>query len=241
MNELVKAVSRYITRDLVYLVAGGAVLLTFFYARSTPLQAGADWPIPVYLLAAGIGYIVAYTVQDICCVLRIVSTAPLHSPWWPLRCLYRAFRRKPWQKIPNDVDFEEAEANVPECRTAEYERVIMYMQIGTTGGPCALVCAVLLALKVEWKEVKWGAWKWWGSDDFVLFVAAVLLGLALVLLGRLKAAQLARFLFRTSCRTGPPSDTAQACSAPSCSARTRRWAKFWITILLLRLLTSLRR
>jgi hypothetical protein len=187
VNELVRALNRFVGRDLVYVVAGAAVVLTFLYVFGRLPKSGSEWPTAVYFLAAGIGYIVAYTIQDGCSVLRLVSTAPPYTAWSPLRWMYRRFTREIWEDIPLGFTFDRAAANIPERQTVEFGRNIMLMQIGTTGGPCGLLCAGLLAWKVSH-----------GPDhgDVPLFAGVLVLSLLLIALGWLKVAQLGQLLRR---------------------------------------------
>jgi hypothetical protein len=82
-----------------------------------------------------------------------------------MSCLYK--RQDKWDRAG-------AEGKAP-----TYERIIMLMQIGTSGGPCALICAVFLFCAVYLLGRK---------ADIALGIGAMTLGAALVILGWLKAA-----------------------------------------------------
>lgn len=189
MDELVKALRHYIARDLVYLVAGGTVIATFLYGFPPTLDP-KRWPTVLYLLTGGIAYVVGYVVQDICSVLRLVTTAPVPDPGRVTRLVYRLFMRTPWQPIDRDMrhlyqqqrEWERASA---EGHAPEYERTVMLMLIGTAGGPCGLISAVLLLIRRA---------QFTPSFDFAVAIGAAILGIALLILGRLKAAQMTQIL-----------------------------------------------
>jgi hypothetical protein len=92
-----------------------------------------------------------------------------------MSCLYK--RQDKWDRAG-------AEGKAP-----TYERIIMLMQIGTSGGPCALICAVFLFCAVYLLGRK---------ADIALGIGAMTLGAALVILGWLKAAQMTRLLVEHS-------------------------------------------
>lgn len=209
MDELVKALRYYVSRDLVFLVSGGAVVATFLYVFA-PTSIGFDkWPTLGYALAAGIAYVIGYAIQDVFSVVRLVTTAP-GNPGCLMRCVYRCFTRECWRPVDvskegmkrlyvQQTKWERASA---EGRVPDYERVVMLMQIGTSGGPCAGICAVLLLSR------------WWfqssGKFDLALGVGAAGLAVILFLLGRLKRAQMTRFL---TCDPPPEQPKIDDCSA----------------------------
>lgn len=70
---------------------------------------------------------------------------------------------------------------------ARLERIVMLKQVSTAGGPSFLLCAAMLLLKWYRRGI---------TFDGVLGVTAALIGLLLVVLGSLKAAQQAQFIAR---------------------------------------------
>jgi len=182
MDELVRTLRYYISRDLVFLVSGSSVVATFFYVSTdSPWIEIGHWPGVV--LAAGIGYVIGYTLQEIASIAGLVTTAPIREAGWFMEEVYERFNSRPWEAITKEMkllyetqgEYERASAKGD---APDYERLVMLMQIGTSGGPCALICTVLLALK----------------SQHSLALASLLLGMSLILVGRLKAMQLARFL-----------------------------------------------
>ena len=145
------------------------------------------------LLLAGIAWVVGYAVQDRASIVGIVTTAPVRRLRWPAKPAYRRLTGEDWQDIPTTIaDLNEATVAEGQPRE-EYERVVTLMQAGTAVGPCLLVSAILLL----------GKW-WWGQRadvDLALAVSTVLLGLLLILLGWVKAAQRSKLL---QIRAGSP-------------------------------------
>ena len=153
MDELVKSLRYYISRDLVFLVSGGSVVATFLYVSTdSPWIDAGHWPGVV--LAAGIGYVIGYAAQDLASIFGLVTTAPVREPGCFMREVYKRFNGMSWEDITQEMKslyetqgkYERASAKGD---APDYERIVMLMQIGTSGGPCALTCTVLLALKSQ--------------------------------------------------------------------------------------------
>lgn len=189
MDEFFKAVRHFIQRDLVYLVAGGAVLTAFLH-RFGRLPSPQDHAV-VFLLLAGIGYVTAYALQELFCLLGVVTTTmPRRLNWLTERLYnrYNRFTQKAWKPIEEDVDLEGREyALENKRRIVQFERIITFIQVGTTGFPCALLSGGLLL------------WRWIDSrEPFDLAVALGAFSLSGVLWGLawIKAAQQSKFLER---------------------------------------------
>ncbi len=151
MDELAKAFKDFIARDLIFIIGGSSVVLAFLYLFDCfrPYDA---FPVPYYLIAAGIAYTVGYALQDFSCLIGFVTTARLHlkPPSCFVQCLYSRFlREEPW-KNTKGLDLDRAADWIKEKphQRAEYERIITLMQVGTTMGPCSLVSGVLVLLKL---------------------------------------------------------------------------------------------
>jgi hypothetical protein len=195
MDEFFKILRHFLTRDLVFLIGGGAVVAAFLY-RFNRLPQPRDH-LAAYLLLAGISYVVGYALQDGSHIIHLVNITTPRELGCLGKCLYNSFTRdknKKWTDIKIDFDFDKARAAITKKRDiAQFERIVTLKQVGTTGGPCALMAAGLLL------------WKWLtctGPQE-ALFerdtaIAAFLLGLILLALGRIKAAQQAEFLARAS-------------------------------------------
>lgn len=181
MDELIKALGRFVARDLVFIVGGSSVILTTVYAFGR--LSAVDLPVPYYLLGAGFSYVLGYAIQELFGLTPILTMADYFQPGGFVRFLYQQFTGDPWQDIPK---FDPYEVDVT-IRTREsaglafLERLVSLRQVGSTMGSCALVSAVPLFLRAFSKE---GA-----PFDLFLAVAAAVLGIGLVCLSWVKAAQ----------------------------------------------------
>jgi len=188
-EQFVRALRHFILRDSIFLAGGGSVVLSFLHTFG-PMPSPTDH-FTVFLLLAGISYVVGYALQDAICLLPWFTTAPakMNRRLAEKRFsrLYRLYTGDLWQEIPNDFDFESAEEQLNQAQTIWLDRITVLQQVSTTFIPCCFLSSCLLF---------YDAYK--GSDGFSapLATAAFLLGVILVPLGRLKIAQQAQYLFR---------------------------------------------
>ena len=148
MNEFVKAISRFVTRDIPYIVGGTSVILCFLYLLDAHIT--KDIPLPFILFYAGIAYVLGYAIKDGLSLLRIICTGIRVTPNRLLIFLFNRWTGGPW-KTPNDFDAEHMylqlytepknEALVP------IERIISLMSLAHTMGTTWLICTILLGLK----------------------------------------------------------------------------------------------
>lgn len=187
MDELVRALRHFITRDLIFLVGGSSVVASFVYTFGVP-PTPKD-PVVLYLLVAGISYVVGYALQDAGGLLPVLpTTAPRKLNWYQRR-LYKWYTREQWEDIPEKWDFQRAEEGLQcERQIAWLERITSLRQVCTTVAPCWVVSAGLLGLR----------WSKKVGQDFDLPAALAGLCIAVVLghLAWVKAAQEAQYLHR---------------------------------------------
>ena len=165
MNELAKVFKNFIYRDIVYIIGGFSVILTFLHTIGkicllTKIDCTAG-----YLYLAGIGYVIGYCIQDTASWIGIVTTAGYFKPG-PIRIwFYERFTREKWENVFPDINdqkkedrekkifqrLKETEFKIKKKHRAEHERIISLMLIGTTIGPCGLISAFLLLCKI----VRW--------------------------------------------------------------------------------------
>jgi hypothetical protein len=185
MGELIKAFQRFIARDLVFMVAGGAVVGAFLHTFGRIPR--SDDHLVFYLLLAGISYAVGYSVQDAFSLTPLLTTAHVQRPNSFVTWLYRRFTRTEWVDI-SDIDLDQARERITDGeQLAQLERIITLKQVGNAVGPSFALSGLLFLSK------------WWtGSDTFDLAVAlaAFWLGFVLVCLGWVKGAQQAQFTAR---------------------------------------------
>jgi len=186
MGELPRNVREFIVRDLVYIVGGGMVIMSFLY-RFDRLP-DKDTPLACWLLVAGVAYVVGNAVQDIFSISRIVTTAPVVKLGkWGSR-IYRRFTNEVWVDISN-FDPDQTRRAIRSLRkkdcgyAAEYERVVSGLILAATMTPCMFISGLLVS------------WRWFVSrDQFDLWLGAVavILTFGLFMLVRIRAAQMAR-------------------------------------------------
>jgi len=186
MDELLKSLRQFIARDLVFVVGGGSVILTFLH-RFDRLPS-INLPIPWFLLSVGMAWVVGYGLHDAASLIRLVGTDAPHEAWKPTRALFWLFTRQKWEDIDTSLDLDGAPERIKDQRqNGEYERIITLLMAAATMAPAGLVAASFLA------------WRWSARGDqfdLALSVAAGLLGFLFIGLARLKRAQLGLFLSR---------------------------------------------
>ena len=192
MDELVKTLKHFIYRDLLYVIGGGAVIVSFLYLfGQLDLQ---KIPTAVYLLGAGIAYVIGYAIQDGLSLTPVITTVPVSKPGRIVKRLYKCFLGREWQELDSfDLDAESIRINedANERSRTQLERIISLKHIGTTMGSCGLVSALPLAFKAV--ETK-------GGFDFTLVGLVSLASIVLLALSWVKAAQEAEYIARLRSR-----------------------------------------
>ncbi len=185
MNELVKAMRHFIMRDLVYILSGGAVILSALHLFDQSPSPNDSWVL--HGLLAGVGYFIAYAIQDMLCLTHLITTTHVKKPCGFIRLIYELYMHEKWQEVNINID-EIVQTFGDDYETRyEFERLVMFQLIGTAGGSCMLACAALFFVRWVWYLEKF--------DLFVTFVGAIL-GISLIILGWLKGAQRAQFMSR---------------------------------------------
>lgn len=185
MDEVIKAFREFIARDLVLIISGAVVVGTFLYIFKRVPEPNDSWVL--FALLAGIAYFVAYAIQDTLCVFRVLPSAPVSDPGSFVRWMYAGLYhgQRQWREIGREIELDEARHRVPPERQPELERLITLQQLGTAGGPCIFLSGV--GFLVEWLQSR-------SSFDAAVAIAGCVVGLVLVCLAWLKAAQRAQFL-----------------------------------------------
>ena len=182
MDQLFAALRRFLTRDIVFVIGGGALVGAFLHLFDR-LPTTADSLI-LYALLAGLSYFLAYALQDSLSLTPLLTTTAVTNPTQFVRWLYRRYERRPWQPVPAELD--ESYHRFPnDEQWAEFQRIVTLQLIGTAGGPCLVGCSVLFLVRWCIHCIQF---------DLALTVVSVWLGLTLVCLSWLKAAQRAQFV-----------------------------------------------
>jgi len=191
VNSLVKALTKFFLRDLVYILGGGSIILSLLYVYGK-LPAG-NLGIITYFIGIGLSYAIGYAVQDVLTLLRLVRTKAGVSPNKFAAYLYRFFERRPldFQTVINQ-QYEDAKRwlykEAPERFRIDHERTESLKQIGTVLGPCFALAGIVVLFG--------GSIKTNVPFNVALGVGAILLGIALWCLGWVKVTQQAQYLLK---------------------------------------------
>jgi hypothetical protein len=187
MDELVKALKYFITRDLLYVVGGCTVELSFCYLFKVQIPTSPSTSMA--LLAAGIAYGIGYAIQDGLSLSPFVTTAHVDSPGPIVRWLYHRFVRCKWKSIEPD-SFKEAQEKfteiVNEHDYAQWNRIVSLKHIGSTLGSSWLVAGVLLVIAAFTTRSE--------ISSTVLAAGCLILGIILLGLSWVKGAQQTQFV-----------------------------------------------
>ena len=189
MDELVKALRHFLVRDIVFILGGAEVILSFLYLFDrVPSAPPFTWA----LLFAGFAYILGYVAQDTASLLGIVRTQLRVEPNRLAAKLFEVFDRADPRVCDErgkvTLDSGESLAKIrefvrrfPDERIyASVERNAALKQVGTTFGSTSLFSGLLLAFRA----IRTGH-----EFDIALAGSIIGLGILLVLLGWLKVTQ----------------------------------------------------
>jgi len=187
METLVRALGRFVSRDIPRVLGGMSVVISFLllFDLSIPYDAST----PVILFAAGVAYVLGYLLEGILSMTPLINTSVVVQAPKLMQRLYRSWARRPFS-VPTSFDsyaeyFRMYAEATPES-TAAIERIITLKHIGTTMGANWLVCSLLLGIKC-------------GLQYTHLYVAlavmALVASLALITLGWLQALQVNQALY----------------------------------------------
>jgi len=230
MDELVKAVRHFIMRDVIFVLGGSVILISFVYLFHALGHATPDLekiPNVLYLLGAGFAYFIGYVIQDLFCLTPLL-TVNYPEPNRLIRFLYHQHERKPWEPIKDD-DFDRLDAQLlilgtgNEYLRANLERIISLKQIGTTMVPCCLVSDVFILVTAAVDTIRLipeimkcippcnvlGTLATSNlALDIALFFGLLFMVVALYILTWIKIAQARRYMYKLSLVLKPPSDQA---------------------------------
>jgi hypothetical protein len=200
MGELIKALEKFLMRDLVFVVGGSLVLLSFLAAfdRFPKETTPTAW----YLLGAGLAYAVGYAIQETSVILRVVRTKAGVKPGHVAGFLYRRFERSTLTRpVYSSIDYEKAKkillTQAPKRRQDDHERTESLKQVGNTLGPCLLLAGIILAVSPLLSRINF---------RIAVAAAAIVLGLILICCGLLKVTQQAQYIFQIEKTYGKTKD-----------------------------------
>lgn len=214
MGEIAKLLKDFLSRDLVFIVGGSEIILVLAYVlgygNKIVGSSAVDLSIWMLIVGAGVAYAIGYVLQDVSCLLRVCSTQANAEPGPFERWLFWRYehRRWEWESVRARFPVRKTQIDMSgDPRLASFvERTIVLMQLGTTMGPCSVVSGLILLLCMPGSV--FGALdclhciEWRGSE--VVGVGGLILGVALIVLARLKRAQLRRDLHLVSQKLASP-------------------------------------
>ncbi|UCG47457.1 MAG: hypothetical protein JSU94_18460 [Phycisphaerales bacterium] len=194
MNELVKTLKNFISRDVVYFIGGFLVIATFGYCRE--INMAEDWFRHgglFLLLVVGIAYVIGYAIPELLalCPFFPFPRTSLYSKDAPnliVRFLYRCYMHEEWT-MKDTFDEEKAgliiRARASAANRDDLERRTCLFMISTTMGSCGMVAAGMMEVTslVE-------AETFWCPQAIVIAICSLLLWV----LGHVKLAQLTKFV-----------------------------------------------
>jgi hypothetical protein len=181
MDTLVRALGRFATRDIPYVIGGLSIILAFLKLIEFPFP--PDPSTAQLLFSVGVAYPVGYVVQEAMSLTGLVSSSIIIDDredsnkckkWF-----FKRWAKEAW-KLPSKFNarhaYYEMYAKSPDA-TAEIERPIFLKHIGSAIGSSWLVCSPLLAIS---------SWRTGNSSLGVVAGAAFILSLLLILFGWLQ-------------------------------------------------------
>lgn len=194
MNELVKALSKFINRDIPYVMGGSAVILCFLYLFDIKIP--KEFPLPITLLIVGIAYVLGYAIQDGISFTLITNTSMIVTPNKLMKKLFKKWAREDWN-VPDDFDsigvylalYNDQKIDV----LAPIERIIFLKHIGTTMGASFLVCTILLGIKSVSQPT---------ALNISISTVTLIFSILLIFLGWLQVMQLNSTLYKLSSNNG---------------------------------------
>lgn len=192
MDELVKVVKDFIYRDVLYIISGYSVVVSFTYLFFNINILLKSTSTLTQLIFAGFCYIIGYCIQDGLSLTPLVKTSPITDPSSFIKKMYRRLENYSegediddlWKDLKNFDSRKKMfvlTENASDERMKQYNRTISLKQIGTTGGSSAFICFVLLLSKWLPQYIN-GEFKWElvQLTFIVLFVSSILLTLGWV-------------------------------------------------------------
>ena len=143
-DKVLDTLHRFITRDLVLIISGGTVVGTFLYLSGHLPAADDSWML--FALLAGLGYFIAYSIQEVLCILGLITTTAVSNPNRFVQWLYKRYDHRAWKPIT----FDSREARhqfTDDEQWAEFQRIVTLQMVGTAGGPSMVACGFMFMLK----------------------------------------------------------------------------------------------
>jgi hypothetical protein len=189
-EQAVESVLRHlgatIIRDIIYIIGGSTILLTFLYLYKRLPNGPIDIFYKVYFMA--LSWMTGFAVQEIFSTLRIVTTS-YKKPGKILIIMLRLFTTGGrWDKLPSvdNIDIHKIDLCIDKHSDTKtwnrIERIISLKMVGSTMGSSLLITSILLFIC---------DFKFQNSDKFelILGIIAFVFALAFIQINRIKTVQ----------------------------------------------------
>jgi len=184
MNELIKELKHFISRDVFYILGGALILYSFSYKLG--LIYDSNLPTVIYLFLAGISYVLGFVAQETFSLIGLVTTGQT-EPGSKMKALYRIWVGVDW-KVEN-LDLHRYKMLIYEKTNeqllAQLNRIISLKHIGSTMASCFLISCVFFLSKATETEL---------PKDIVMTISSFIIGILLIFLNRLQSAQQIKFM-----------------------------------------------
>jgi len=151
MNALVEALKDFIARDILFVIGGASLMLSFCMLIGIPIPSNPS--LYAVLFGVGVAYGIGYVIQDGISLIGLTTTGTVKRPGSLIRVLYRRLTGSEWKKIETDEEMKELGkakkafndiAN--DNNRAQWHRTVVIKQIGTTLGSSWLLISILLLI-----------------------------------------------------------------------------------------------
>jgi len=144
MDEIVKTLKIFLTRDIIFIVGGSTVIGISYYSLRSTVALSSTSPAICFVIL-GLGHFTGFALLSLGNFVRVVNVMDLREPGPFVLFLYRRFTKKStWYEPDSTVDGRFAQY-ADERTQAEIDRINSLKQIAATMGSCAIaVCVILL-------------------------------------------------------------------------------------------------
>ena len=147
MEAFVRALARFIARDIPYIVGGISVIVAGAALLGVTIPTNMSTTLALFI--AGVGYAIGFAIQEGLSLTPLLNTSVKVKPSKLIIYLYERSTRFNW-KEPAEFDpfdtYLRMYAELPQERIAAIERMNSLKHVGATMGANWLVCSVLLLL-----------------------------------------------------------------------------------------------
>ncbi len=189
MDNIIKALEKFLTRDLLYILGGSSILLSIGFYFELQLPSSVE----NYLLCfyIGVSYVIGYIVQETISLLPILTTAHF-KPNTFIKKIYKIFNNHDFNEniqLNNIVSFTKIYPSLSDKQAEQIERTITLKHVGATMGSNWLVCSIFLIISATHSPC-----------NFKIFLASsiFILSLFLILISWVKGAQQIMMLYEIS-------------------------------------------